>query len=351
MVKFFKEKILTTNDAIIDAALKEIYDYSPHWWSYNKKLKIKQADKFYNENKNEQVTDEELATLKVKMATELTEKIESLRRGYYDENDVNKHYDYTPKEIYEHIEAFVKEYKKRSENIRSYKVEGGYYRTIGDDGYPLKEPEYVPNLAQTSHENSRFEKRLKKISDVVARAREDVTEEMNFANLELRKGNNYFYPRKSENYENLDDPEYHKAVDCFLKFIPLAFRHHLPEENIASCRYKLKNVLVDPNKFYQLSKEQVCDAIYKLPLKDQLMIIERCLDRDTELGKKMWKKRGLRDCSLESGTLERLCKHAKRLGKQGKDIVEAAEKKEAKRELHASEDSDVKKPTLGNRRK
>jgi len=73
--------------------------------------------------------------------------------------------------------------------------------------------------------------------------------------------------------------------------------------NDAPFNTELKKALKD------LSKSQLLNTIKELPDEKQIPLLIQCLDENTVLGERFWKKEGFFACSIESGTLKQINNH------------------------------------------
>jgi len=163
--------------------------------------------------------------------------------------------------------------------------------------------------------------------------------------LALEPNNIYFYDFRAKAY--LNQGEFGKAIADYSKILELDSDNsfyavlrrqgaaHFAEEKLArlmaGCAEALKhnqrnpksteafNILMrifnckDEKIFFALSKEKLFETIKSLPRNESLNFLVQCLDKKTTLGKRFWERDGLRDCSLESGTLSDIIMHIKML--------------------------------------
>lgn len=287
MPTFFKAKKLTTTKAIIDAAL-EAFEYEAHWWFYDgdKIIRSEKRKRLEDATKEEKISNKNLAILKARMAYEFRDELRKLRNENLNQEAVN-----------ERINKLVGDYHKKSANLRTYKKPG--------------------KNVKGSHRDSNFEKYLDKVSDVVKASKLDIKHEKEIV---LPKIMNH-----ARGY--MEKQDYGHAVECYRKALKLSTLYGL--ETADDCIEMIKNIIDDKNKVHSLSKDQLYNVIILLPPYEQTPLLTQCLDRNSELGQIFWKKRGIRECSLESGTLHKVCKQLHKVaGGLGDAIVEDAMNKE-----------------------
>lgn len=183
-----------------------------------------------------------------------------------------------------------------------YDVAISYYTAAIKSGYPSQENCYY-QLGAAQQRNKNYSAAV----DAYSKA---IIIKNDFALAYFSRGNAY---RAEEKWGDAFN-DYYKAIEL----AKAQMDNDLLKDVFKDSCDQLEILLSNEKVLRDISKQTLFNIILFFPVEKQIPLLKSALEKDTVLGKRFWKKEGLRECSLEHGMLKKINERLAKLGKQEK---------------------------------